>query len=209
MCSSVIPDEFLKKFSESLLASRVVFFSITHPESGQAFSSVGVGQGGLLGALSPRVGTSQGTWSRYSVSPASPAAPGVRSGWVNILDPQHHGVCCPSPGCQAHTPEAGCPMVQGMDQMQRSVLTTQDPDHMDAHVAQSPGLPPAPLPRRRHGALLPFFRGGPPFQIGQHEPVFPGAKDIRQEGAGLSGGPTSMTMNRGEACQVFSQSACQ
>lgn len=50
MCSSVIPDELLKKFYESLLTSRVVFFSITHPESGQAFSSLGVGRGDLLGA---------------------------------------------------------------------------------------------------------------------------------------------------------------
>lgn len=50
MCSLVIPDKLLKKFYESLLTSHVVVFSITHPESGQAFSSLGVGQGDLLRA---------------------------------------------------------------------------------------------------------------------------------------------------------------
>lgn len=134
----------------------------------------------------------------------STSVSGLGFGWNNILGPQHHGVCCPPPGCGALTPEVGCPMVQGMDQIQGSVLTTQDPDHVDARVAQPPGFSPAVLPSRRYGALLPFSRGVLPFQIGQDEPVFPGVRDIEQRGASLSYGPTSTTMNCSDSCQVFS-----
>lgn len=147
-----------------------MLFSITHPESGQAFSSLGVCVGGIfseppcLGGHGVIVNTEVGVhlitwggsisgcmvWGQCSLQ-GSASVSGLGFGGMHILGLQHHGVCCLPPGCGAPAPVVGCPMVQGMDQIQGSVPSKNSlPKTPTVLPSRGLGAHPSKLGRMSH-----------------------------------------------------------